>query len=92
MGLFKLRLVGECVDFLSIHYGFCSLPKIPPLSVRPCRSLSTLGLVISALADQGAGKNKSKFVPYRDSVLTWLLKVQKKKSFKAQLVIFISFS
>nr|XP_029503473.1 kinesin-like protein KIF13B [Oncorhynchus nerka] len=37
-------------------------------------SLSTLGLVISALADQGAGKNKTKFVPYRDSVLTWLLK------------------
>uniref|UniRef100_A0A667ZJV0 Kinesin family member 13B n=1 Tax=Myripristis murdjan TaxID=586833 RepID=A0A667ZJV0_9TELE len=30
--------------------------------------------IISALADQGAGKNKSKFVPYRDSVLTWLLK------------------
>nr|XP_040017433.1 kinesin-like protein KIF13B isoform X2 [Gasterosteus aculeatus aculeatus] len=38
------------------------------------KSLSTLGLVISALADQGGGKNKSKFVPYRDSVLTWLLK------------------
>uniref|UniRef100_A0A3Q3WQ02 Kinesin-like protein n=1 Tax=Mola mola TaxID=94237 RepID=A0A3Q3WQ02_MOLML len=38
------------------------------------KSLSTLGLVISALADQGAGRNKSKFVPYRDSVLTWLLK------------------
>uniref|UniRef100_A0A7N6A5I1 Kinesin family member 13Bb n=1 Tax=Anabas testudineus TaxID=64144 RepID=A0A7N6A5I1_ANATE len=38
------------------------------------KSLSTLGLVISALADQGAGNNKSKFVPYRDSVLTWLLK------------------
>uniref|UniRef100_A0AAQ5Z0F0 Kinesin motor domain-containing protein n=1 Tax=Amphiprion ocellaris TaxID=80972 RepID=A0AAQ5Z0F0_AMPOC len=38
------------------------------------KSLSTLGLVISALAEQGAGKNKSKFVPYRDSVLTWLLK------------------
>ncbi|XP_024909393.1 kinesin-like protein KIF13B isoform X3 [Cynoglossus semilaevis] len=38
------------------------------------KSLSTLGLVISALADQGAGKNKSKFVPYRDSTLTWLLK------------------
>lgn len=38
------------------------------------KSLSTLGLVISALAEHGAGKNKSKFVPYRDSVLTWLLK------------------
>ncbi|KAM4694601.1 kinesin-like protein KIF13B [Discoglossus pictus] len=38
------------------------------------KSLTTLGLVISALADQGGGKNKNKFVPYRDSVLTWLLK------------------
>lgn len=40
-----------------------------------CRSLTTLGCVISALADQSAGKGKAKFVPYRDSVLTWLLKV-----------------
>ncbi|XP_036279417.1 kinesin-like protein KIF13B isoform X2 [Pipistrellus kuhlii] len=38
------------------------------------KSLTTLGLVISALADQSAGKTKNKFVPYRDSVLTWLLK------------------
>ncbi|KAL5013425.1 hypothetical protein ScPMuIL_007695, partial [Solemya velum] len=35
------------------------------------KSLTTLGLVISALADQSS---KNKFVPYRDSVLTWLLK------------------
>ncbi|KAK5639247.1 hypothetical protein RI129_011739 [Pyrocoelia pectoralis] len=38
------------------------------------KSLTTLGLVISKLADQSLGKNKEKFVPYRDSVLTWLLK------------------
>ncbi|KAK9889176.1 hypothetical protein WA026_004456 [Henosepilachna vigintioctopunctata] len=40
------------------------------------KSLTTLGLVISKLADQSLGhsKNKDKFVPYRDSVLTWLLK------------------
>ncbi|XP_018605926.1 kinesin-like protein KIF13A isoform X6 [Scleropages formosus] len=38
------------------------------------KSLTTLGCVISALADQSAGKGKPKFVPYRDSVLTWLLK------------------
>ncbi|KAK7489441.1 hypothetical protein BaRGS_00019385 [Batillaria attramentaria] len=40
------------------------------------KSLTTLGLVISALADQSAGHGKkgNKFVPYRDSVLTWLLK------------------
>ncbi|XP_041360770.1 kinesin-like protein KIF13A isoform X2 [Gigantopelta aegis] len=38
------------------------------------KSLTTLGLVISALADRSGSKNKGKFVPYRDSVLTWLLK------------------
>ncbi|KAJ4287299.1 hypothetical protein N0V90_012697 [Kalmusia sp. IMI 367209] len=37
------------------------------------RSLSTLGRVIAALADISTGKKKSQ-VPYRDSVLTWLLK------------------
>eukprot|EP00057_Strongylocentrotus_purpuratus_P008261 XP_011662735.1 PREDICTED: kinesin-like protein KIF13A isoform X3 [Strongylocentrotus purpuratus] len=39
------------------------------------KSLTTLGLVISHLADQSSGKKKNNnFVPYRDSVLTWLLK------------------
>ncbi|XP_041119619.1 kinesin-like protein KIF1A isoform X22 [Polyodon spathula] len=44
------------------------------------KSLTTLGKVISALAeDSGSNKNKKKkkaenFVPYRDSVLTWLLR------------------
>ncbi|XP_022249018.1 kinesin-like protein KIF13A isoform X2 [Limulus polyphemus] len=38
------------------------------------KSLTTLGLVMSKLADQSSGKAKDKFVPYRDSVLTWLLK------------------
>lgn len=40
------------------------------------KSLTTLGLVISKLADQASGKAKDKFIPYRDSTLTWLLKVQ----------------
>ncbi|KAI0875656.1 kinesin heavy chain [Hypoxylon argillaceum] len=41
------------------------------------RSLSTLGRVIAALADLSTGKKKKgagSSVPYRDSVLTWLLK------------------
>ena len=39
------------------------------------RSLTTLGLVISKLADQASGKSKvDLFIPYRDSVLTWMLK------------------
>ena len=41
------------------------------------KSLTTLGLVISKLADQASGKVKDKFIPYRDSTLTWLLKVKK---------------
>ncbi|KAI4209849.1 MAG: hypothetical protein LQ351_007267 [Letrouitia transgressa] len=39
------------------------------------RSLSTLGRVIAALADLATGKKRNtSMVPYRDSVLTWLLK------------------
>ncbi|XP_071019923.1 kinesin-like protein KIF1C [Oncorhynchus clarkii lewisi] len=39
------------------------------------KSLTTLGKVISALAEmQNSKKRKSDFIPYRDSVLTWLLK------------------
>ncbi|KAK3871433.1 hypothetical protein Pcinc_023420 [Petrolisthes cinctipes] len=40
------------------------------------KSLVTLGSVISALAEQAAkvGIGKNVFIPYRDSVLTWLLK------------------
>lgn len=39
------------------------------------RSLSTLGRVIAALADLSSGKKRNmSMVPYRDSVLTWLLK------------------
>uniref|UniRef100_A0A2K6T4C7 plus-end-directed kinesin ATPase n=1 Tax=Saimiri boliviensis boliviensis TaxID=39432 RepID=A0A2K6T4C7_SAIBB len=42
------------------------------------KSLTTLGKVISALAEMVSGSNKKKkktdFIPYRDSVLTWLLR------------------
>ncbi|XP_051528281.1 kinesin-like protein KIF1C [Myxocyprinus asiaticus] len=39
------------------------------------KSLTTLGKVISALADMhGTKKRRSDFIPYRDSVLTWLLR------------------
>ncbi|KAK9398423.1 kinesin-like KIF1C [Crotalus adamanteus] len=40
------------------------------------KSLTTLGKVISALAEMQSShkKKKTEFIPYRDSVLTWLLK------------------
>ncbi|KAM8973401.1 kinesin-like protein KIF1C [Pelodytes ibericus] len=38
------------------------------------KSLTTLGKVISALADMQSKKRRSDFIPYRDSALTWLLK------------------
>lgn len=38
------------------------------------RSLVTLGQVISSLAESGGKGKKALHVPYRDSVLTWLLK------------------
>lgn len=39
------------------------------------KSLVTLGSVISTLAENCKKNNKKKsFIPYRDSILTWLLK------------------
>ncbi|XP_051516619.1 kinesin-like protein KIF1C isoform X2 [Myxocyprinus asiaticus] len=39
------------------------------------KSLTTLGKVISALAEmQSSKRKKAEFIPYRDSVLTWILK------------------
>uniref|UniRef100_A0A671F752 plus-end-directed kinesin ATPase n=1 Tax=Rhinolophus ferrumequinum TaxID=59479 RepID=A0A671F752_RHIFE len=38
------------------------------------KSLTTLGKVISALAEVSKKKKKTDFIPYRDSVLTWLLR------------------
>ncbi|KAF3928894.1 Kinesin-1 [Arthrobotrys entomopaga] len=38
------------------------------------KSLTTLGRVIAALAESGNNPRRKEVVPYRDSVLTWLLK------------------
>ncbi|XP_011676135.2 kinesin-like protein KIF14 isoform X2 [Strongylocentrotus purpuratus] len=38
------------------------------------RSLMTLGKVISGLSDKSLNPKKKVFIPYRDSVLTWLLR------------------
>lgn len=50
------------------------------------KSLLTLGKVIAALAD--AKKSSAAFVPYRESVLTWLLRVSNKRFFLFLLILY----
>ncbi|KAK8850531.1 hypothetical protein IAR55_004449 [Kwoniella newhampshirensis] len=59
------------------------------------KSLTTLGKVIAALAQASAESGKSKrkkddFVPYRDSVLTWLLKESLGGNSKTAMIAAIS--
>ena len=69
----KITLVLHYQVVLGFHHALYSIQKVLSLSLR---SLVTLGQVISSLADQSGGKGrKAMHVPYRDSVLTWLLKV-----------------
>lgn len=60
------------------------------------KSLTTLGKVIAALAQAGESamvkgkKKKDDFVPYRDSVLTWLLKESLGGNSKTAMIAAIS--
>ncbi|ORY20865.1 P-loop containing nucleoside triphosphate hydrolase protein [Naematelia encephala] len=58
------------------------------------KSLTTLGIVIAALAQASAEtkgrKKKDDFVPYRDSVLTWLLKESLGGNSKTAMIAAIS--
>lgn len=57
------------------------------------KSLTTLGKVIAALAQQSehrGKKRKDDFVPYRDSVLTWLLKESLGGNSKTAMIAAIS--
>ncbi|XP_060602452.1 kinesin-like protein KIF14 [Ruditapes philippinarum] len=56
------------------------------------KSLLTLGKVISQLAEQSSQTNKRKkiFIPYRDSVLTWLLKESLGGNSKTAMIATIS--
>jgi kinesin family protein 1 len=60
------------------------------------KSLTTLGKVIAALAQASEGatargkKKKEDFVPYRDSVLTWLLKESLGGNSKTAMIAAIS--
>ena len=59
------------------------------------RSLTALGKVISALAAKGGHNEKGgagNFVPYRDSVLTWLLKENLVSAHQRIFGIFCHFS
>lgn len=57
------------------------------------KSLTTLGKVISALAELSSGqkkKRKGDYIPYRDSVLTWLLRENLGGNSKTAMVAAIS--
>ncbi|KAK3749140.1 hypothetical protein QZH41_009819 [Actinostola sp. cb2023] len=57
------------------------------------KSLTTLGKVISALAEQCSHhkkKRRSEFIPYRDSILTWLLKENLGGNSKTTMIAAIS--
>ncbi|XP_059608867.1 kinesin-like protein unc-104 isoform X2 [Phlebotomus argentipes] len=57
------------------------------------KSLTTLGKVISALAEMASKNKKSKkadFIPYRDSVLTWLLRENLGGNSKTAMIAAIS--
>lgn len=56
------------------------------------KSLTTLGKVISALAEQSSHKKRrrSDFIPYRDSVLTWLLRENLGGNSKTAMIAAIS--
>ncbi|KAG5673594.1 hypothetical protein PVAND_003627 [Polypedilum vanderplanki] len=58
------------------------------------KSLTTLGKVISALAELSVSKNKKSkktdFIPYRDSVLTWLLRENLGGNSKTAMIAAIS--
>jgi hypothetical protein len=65
-------------DIYSYLHHFPLPPSLSPLQegANINKSLTTLGKVIHALAEAAGSKKKTKahFVPYRDSVLTWILK------------------
>lgn len=54
------------------------------------KSLTTLGKVIAALAQQSDARKRKEHVPYRDSVLTWLLKESLGGNSKTAMIATIS--
>ncbi|XP_033643504.1 kinesin-like protein KIF14 [Asterias rubens] len=54
------------------------------------RSLMTLGKVISQLAEKSVNRRKKFFIPYRDSILTWLLKESLGGNAKTAMIATIS--
>ena len=70
------------MKYLIVRTSYLQLFPLPPSfcasqeGANINKSLTTLGKVIHALAEAAGSKKKTKahFVPYRDSVLTWILK------------------
>ena len=67
--------MGRCPSFVDsdMYMCFCACFCCTQEAGKINRSLSALGNVIMALGDQAHGK--SRFVPYRDSKLSFLLRV-----------------
>jgi hypothetical protein len=74
---FKPKQKGKSIGFELIYNCIdnCVLTLQEGANIN--KSLLTLGKVISQLAEQSSQTNKRKkiFIPYRDSVLTWYVKI-----------------
>ena len=90
---------GATVSATSSHCSLLWLRRIQGTRLREGaninKSLTTLGKVISALAQASndpvkGKKKKDDFVPYRDSVLTWLLKESLGGNSKTAMIAAIS--
>ncbi|XP_053769371.1 kinesin-like protein KIF14 isoform X3 [Desmodus rotundus] len=106
LSLLMTRTQTECVDGEELEHRVTSRVNLVDLAgsercgpagtcgqqlregVSINKSLLTLGKVVSALAEQG--RRKGVFIPYRESVLTWLLKESLGGNSKTAMVATVS--
>lgn len=84
----RLKVCHITFNYLIIVWQFYSYNNkincTPKEGVSINKSLLTLGKVIASLAENTSNRKRG-FVPYRESVLTWLLKVSVIKSLTQDL-------
>ena len=73
----------------SVHLNFCSFSLTPQEAGNINRSLSCLGQVITALVDVGNGKQRH--ICYRDSKLTFLLRVKQITGFLSPFFSYVHY-